>query len=70
MQRRPLALLATAVLAVAVSLSGCGSGTEDGVSVTAGPSTVVVVLFATASVEELNIVKPRPASMPIFSLSQ
>lgn len=38
MQRRPLALLATAVLAVAVSLSGCGSGTEDGVSVTAGPT--------------------------------
>lgn len=38
MQRRPLALLATAVLALAMGASGCSSDTADGVSVTAGPT--------------------------------
>ena len=37
MQRRPLALLATAVLSLAVGVSGCSSATGDAVSVTAGP---------------------------------
>ncbi len=38
MQRRPLALLATAVLALAVGVSGCSSDTADEVSATAGPT--------------------------------
>lgn len=38
MQRRPLALLATAVLALAMGVSGCASDSADGVSVTAGPT--------------------------------
>lgn len=38
MQRRPLALLATAALALAMGVSGCASDSGDGVSVTAGPT--------------------------------
>ena len=38
MQRRPLTFLATATLAVAVGLSGCGSDSGGDVSVTAGPT--------------------------------
>lgn len=38
MQRRPLALLATAALALALGVSGCTSDPADGVSVTAGPT--------------------------------
>jgi phage shock protein E len=38
MQRRPLALLATAALATAMGVSGCTSVQAEGVSVTAGPT--------------------------------
>lgn len=38
MQRRPLALLATTVLALALGVSGCSADSGDGVSITAGPT--------------------------------
>ena len=38
MQRRPVSLLATAVLALAVGVSGCSADSEGGVSVTPGPA--------------------------------
>lgn len=38
MQRRPLSLLAALTLALAVGVSGCSSGSEGAVSVTAGPT--------------------------------
>ncbi|MCA1781167.1 MAG: rhodanese-like domain-containing protein [Dermatophilaceae bacterium] len=39
MQRRPLALLATGVLALTLGVSGCSPASADGVSVTAGPTS-------------------------------
>ena len=38
MTSRPLALLATAALALALGVTGCSAGSGDGVSATAGPT--------------------------------